>query len=581
MKANDPDFKAIFNGNRIFRIPFFQRSYVWEEGNWKRFLEDMKSISSEGKAYFLGSLLLKDGGTMGNEYKILIDGQQRITTLIVFFKVLSLKKPEWKKYFNEDFLQRRNKEIMLRHNHIDKDVFEDIIAKDEIDDIAIKNQTEDKDSEEPVPKIIELYNYFVNNIEINDYDYVSITRKVQFISIELDANDDEQRIFDTTNSLGVRLTTGELLKNHLFDEDNLKSYEKNWKAIFEKDTEQKNYWDQVVVTGRIDRTNIDLFLYSLLQIKLHEKDSQIDPKVRTKLGQVKDLFENYKKFIEVSGIKDEQLVQDIREYAEIYYNNIKPDIEDVSLVAEAGIDRINAIIFGLDNSILIPYILYALKTTPRDEQQSLFSYLESYIVRRVVCKSDSKSYNRLFGSEFISHKINTLDKLKKYLNQKERGLEYMPNDVEVREGFHDSKINNRQTRAILYFIETKLRNHNKQSTAMHGLKHYSVEHLMPKAWEKNPNWGTFKEQDKIDERNRTLLTFGNLAIIRPGLNASIKNADWETKKYGKGKKAGLIEFAAGIESMHDALQKEVWSETEIKERANFLAEKALSYWPEQ
>ncbi len=93
MKVNDPKIRDIFNGCRVLEIPFFQRSYVWDEDNWERFLEDMKSISADKDEYFLGSLMLKSAnkGTSAKEHKILIDGQQRMTTLIIFLKVLSLK----------------------------------------------------------------------------------------------------------------------------------------------------------------------------------------------------------------------------------------------------------------------------------------------------------------------------------------------------------------------------------------------------------------------------------------------------------------------------------------------------------
>ena len=71
-----------------------------------------------------------------------------------------------------------------------------------------------------------------------------IKQYVQFVCIDLLDGEDEQQVFDTINSLGVRLTTAELLKNYFYNKDNVQEYETNWFAIFEKDSETRLYWEQ-------------------------------------------------------------------------------------------------------------------------------------------------------------------------------------------------------------------------------------------------------------------------------------------------------------------------------------------------
>ena len=56
MQANKSQISDIFNRDRLLEIPFFQRSYVWKEEQWERFLDDMVNISEETKPYFFGSL---------------------------------------------------------------------------------------------------------------------------------------------------------------------------------------------------------------------------------------------------------------------------------------------------------------------------------------------------------------------------------------------------------------------------------------------------------------------------------------------------------------------------------------------
>ena len=78
----------------------------------------------------------------------------------------------------------------------------------------------------------------------------------------------------------------------------------------------------------------------------------------------------------------------------MYKENIDFDVIDRELTGEYGIERINAIIFGLDNTTVIPYVLYVLLnvTDPRD-RKDIFMYLESYLMRRIVIHATSKNYN--------------------------------------------------------------------------------------------------------------------------------------------------------------------------------------------
>ncbi len=100
---------------------------------------------------------------------------------------------------------------------------------------------------------------------------------------------------------------------------------------------------------------------------------------------------------------------------------------------------------------------------------------------------------------------------------------------------------------------------------------------MPKKWMNH--WIAPDEQSLIDERNRKLLTLGNLTIITQALNTSIRDADWETKKAGRGAdKAGLKKYAEGIDTFSDYLERPVWDETAIAERAGFLSAQAVKVW---
>ena len=100
---------------------------------------------------------------------------------------------------------------------------------------------------------------------------------------------------------------------------------------------------------------------------------------------------------------------------------------------------------------------------------------------------------------------------------------------------------------------------------------------MNRALEEN-NWDAVENEEQRYNRNSKLLTLGNLAIITSSLNSSIRDSSWEIKVNGQKDKKGLKEFTAGLETMNNCLDLAQWNETTIKNRAAFLAQKALEVW---
>jgi len=569
MEANKRSINDVFNGMRVLEVPFFQRSYVWGEPQWERLLSDMEFISETGKPYFLGSIILKNtapptGRTSGDR-RTLIDGQQRLTTLNLFFKSLCLKKAELTPHFDRIFRLMLSNEIALDHNHNDKEDFDTIMELTE--DVAAHGES----------GVVAAYNYFQNGIDLDKLDFETILSHMMFVVIDLSAGEDEQQIFDTINSLGVRLTTAELLKNHFFGRNDIASYESNWRDVFEKDVETKAYWDREITAGRTKRENIDLFFYSYLQIKLQDHSLNVSADDKKHLTKVEGLFDSYKTLISKYGLDKQKLIREIREYAVIYRNFIDFDVVDRELPPEPSIDRINLIMFGLENTTLIPFVLYVLRNVESPiVRREIFQYLEAYIMRRVVCHTSNKNYNRLFSEELLSGGVLSLAALKELIERKSDKSNYMPTNEDMKRGWHESRLTNKQSAGILYMLESATRNRDVQSTALLGLDRYSLEHVMPKKWENH--WNSVTTEEERIRRNRKLLTLGNLTIITSSLNTSIRDADWPTKKAGRKDKKGLIQYAGGIETFSGYLEHEEWNETTIVERANHLAELAETAW---
>ena len=573
MNADTKLLADIFNGSRVLEVPYYQRSYVWKEEQWERFLSDMEYITSTGKDYFLGSIILKQQPTDLSPYDLqtIVDGQQRFTTLAIFLKCLCLKTDDMDT-FNRSFTVRDRKAkknlFVIRHSINDRKDFDAVMALDD-----------DKPLESVLPSnIVKAYNYFQANIDPAKLDIDILLNHVIFIGISVQKDEDEQVIFDTINSLGVMLTTGELLKNYFFTESTREEYEELWMPAFEKDRETENYWDAQVTTGRLKRANIDFFFSAYLYIKIQDPSIKVSADHKMRYRRSEGLFNNYKDFIANYNQDKKEMIYDILAYAELYQKNINPNIAAGEIPGTPGIERMNFLIFVLEYTTLVPYTLYLLMNVKdKAELNAMFGYIESYVMRRQICKSDNKNFSDLFAENLINNQVLTLEALKDYIENKDESQALaLPRDKKLSDAFHTSQLPNKKSLAILYLLETALREGKPHTTKIDVFEKYSLEHLMPKQWEKN--WPLTPGVD-ANQRNMILLTLGNLSLLSDKLNTQISNAGWNDKKQGKGSKRGLDFYAAGVVTLEHVLDRDVWDEQAISERADWLAARAIEIWP--
>lgn len=580
MTASDTILNKIFWGTCKYVVPYYQRAYVWGEKQWKRFLEDMEYISATKKQHFFGSMILKQRSTPTGSYdeRTIIDGQQRLTTITIFFKVLSLKLGKPKVFDNLFFLKDdedddSNRQLAIVHNHIDRKMFNHITSLKSLDEIKGEDN------------ISKLYQYFVENIDESKFENPALIKQnMLLVVIDLEAGEDEQQIFDTINSLGVKLTTSELLKNHLFNESNEAQYEKYWKPIFESNEDRKKYWDMLITTGTMKRNLIDVFLNSFLQIIIRDfSDVEINTLDKKKYTKVENLFDSYKEFLKdyyyKCGHTKEEFLERMDAYAEKFIQNFDPTIGKQTLPSANGIERINEIIFEFDTTTLIPYILYLLMNVDNDgERNAMFGYIESFIMRRLLVKSNNRAYNVLFTETLVKGRVLTLGSLHDALSQIEDKNNAMPDDEEIKRALHNNYYPNYTSTGILYMLETRLRDEQWEASKMLGLKNYSLEHIMPKKWE--ANWPAPIDEVNREIRNKEILTMGNLAILPIKLNTSISNGSWETKLNGKSGKPGYNQYASGLLTLQRYLKLATWDEEAIGQRADDLYEHIMKVWNE-
>lgn len=567
MDAGKKKINDILNGNRQLVIPFFQRSYVWKEDLWERFLESMRLVSETSKEYFLGSVILKQmptstSSTVG-DVRTVIDGQQRMTTLALFLKVLCFKTGRKRKFENM-FILDENKYAIV-HNMFDRAIFDKIIAQEELSQLHSES------------RLAQAYNYFIEKVDVDNLNLDTILAHISFVGIDLNNEDDEQVIFDTINSIGVTLTTGELLKNYLFSQDSIQMYLSKWKPVFEADEETLKYWDSGVTQGRKIRKNLETFLNAYLHIKINDPAYGFDSVKKERFNRVEDLFSQYKDFIALTGIGYESLVDDLTEYAKIYRQYLSPKILNEEIPPEYGLDRLNLIIFGLDTTTLMPYLLYVLKNqSDINEINKIARILESYLMRRLVCKRNTNNYSDLFSQSLIGTQFLTAQSLKEYLSSKENDSSLaMPGDEEMIYAFEDNVLLDVRAKGVLYLLESRIRS-ARHSTSLRSFNSYTLEHLMPKKWK--PETWPIADISQSESRNLKLKTLGNLALLTQSLNSAISNNSWTIKLNGKDRKKGLKEYATGLETMTFVLAQSQWDDTCIEARADWLFDNARVIW---
>ena len=186
MEAGKRNIADLFNQGRTLEIPFFQRSYVWTDENWERFLNDMEVVSDDNRSYFMGSVILKSREVSSDrsigDCRIVVDGQQRLSTIVLFCKALCEAQKNNEEIFERTFYNRRD-EIILKHNHTDFEIFESIVNGELTD--AIKQKYRNS-------SILKCYHYFKDKEKILRHINIDTSLdRLYVVGIDLGADEDE------------------------------------------------------------------------------------------------------------------------------------------------------------------------------------------------------------------------------------------------------------------------------------------------------------------------------------------------------------------------------------------------------
>lgn len=203
----------------------YQRAYSWEEKQWDEFLEDLKEATKSDNHYFFGNVLLEKSN---NEVSDIIDGQQRVTTIIIFARALcnelqnraktetlksNMSNKEFIQYIQEDYLINRNKP-KLEAVEYDRDYFRDFIIKG--DSAKHEPQTPSQERIKNAKEFFEKKLKDTKNFSTDNLLAIfEAMEKAELIQITFKEKKDSVLMFELQNNRGKDLTNMEKLKSYL------------------------------------------------------------------------------------------------------------------------------------------------------------------------------------------------------------------------------------------------------------------------------------------------------------------------------------------------------------------------------
>ncbi|BBK69870.1 RloF like protein [Helicobacter pylori] len=521
-------------------IPIYQRVYSWEKEQCKQLWDDITKIGGNDKmdGHFIGSILyVLDDITHSGNALLIIDGQQRLTTITLLLTALRDHWSDKRKDIEDHYLINSNKDgdkkFRLILSESDKDTLLSLIDKDK------------RKPTKPSLRIEENFGLFKNWIAKNESELETIFKgleKLMIVEIALEkGKDDPQLIFESMNSKGIELTQTDLIRNYIVMETEVEKqesfYNKYWRAMGE-DFKQNEKW-------------FDRFVRHYLTIKTR------------KIPNINKVYVTFKDYRQKEGIGIEDLLKDLQKYCGYFCQIVFKKEADKDLNKALGF------LVDLEMDVIYPLLLelysdYSDGVLSKADFIPIIALIESYICRRAVCGLGTNSLNKVFPS-FTKHiqkdeYFKSLKALFGSLTEKQR----FPKNDEFKNlfitiDFYHFKKNE-------YFFERLENFDRKERVYTHE---YTKEHIMPQKlteeWEKDLGENFQEIHDKY------LHTIGNLTLT--GYNHEYSNKSFQEKQgMEKGFKQSPLKLNQSLRDL------ESFGEEEIKKRANDLAHLALKIW---
>lgn len=555
MKGSECKFVKYMEGaDKRFVIPVYQRNYDWKTENCKQLYDDLvKIIKSGRKSHFFGSLVSVYNPDGRNEEFLVIDGQQRLTTVSLLFLAMynlmdrdivvpqtsNLKQRIYEEYLVDKW-QPEETRIKLKPVKNDQRAFGKLFA-DPSEYIRESNLTVN-------------YDYFYDRIQKQEITIDQLFDAIcclEIINIRLDMEDNPQLIFESLNSTGLDLSEGDKIRNFILM--GLPSKE--------QDEYYDKYWNKIEICTKYD---VSAFIRDYLSVK------------QQAIPQQKKIYSIFKDYVEISNIQTEPLLNDMLLYAKRY---------EVLLNGKTGNSALDACIFRLnrlETTVTRPFFLEVLRLFNEnklsiEQVTDIFLITENYLFRRSICDLPTNALNKIFlmlHREIVRYDgtdDNYVEKFKYALSSKKERTRF-PEDAEFSEAFTTRPVYLMNSKNKVYILE-RLENFGTaedKDVYRHcdeGI--YSIEHIMPQHL--TPVWQKELGADFDQIHEEWLHRIANLTLT--AYNSKYSNSSFAEKKTMQN---GFDD--SGIRMNTWIAKKDKWTLAELEERSEVLAGRALTIW---
>ena len=557
--SNSSIFEALSLNNTSFFIPPYQRAYSWGKEQINRFFDDvMRLVHSEQdpmqkdkQQHFFGTLVYKwEGQGSFAKRQVIIDGQQRLTTTLIFCIAL--------RDLSTDQEEKQNITNTLLIN--EKSTFKD--------KIKLKQVTSDWDAygalvmgKEAVPgKITDAYNLFIRllskqleNEDITAEHFITALQRINVAIIELSEEpykgEDPQVIFETLNSLGKPLSLSDLIRNYIL--------------LGMPSDQQTTIYDEVW-QPKIEQPLGEAYLSKFFRDYLQCRDKK--PYKVVSDNNTKELYYQFKEFVEQTFTSRESFIKDIQSYVPCYLSIIGPShYEEATPDSETIRELLRNIFEDITSEAFKPVVLELLHMYQAKAPATTISgallietlkSIRTYLIRRrVVSLTQAENMNTpllIIHLPAIARQETSMIKVLSNLFYKLR----LPNDKEIRETLERIAFY-KDLRSYSKFILGKMEERQTKVAVPFRDKAITIEHIMPQTL--NEVWCSELGEEKAEEVHQHYLhNIGNLILTE--FNSEMGNKSFADKK------AQLS--TSTIRYSHDICQYEQWCEESILDHQN-------------
>ena len=582
--------KDLFKKDVRYTIPPFQRPYVWsQDDQWEPLWEDVRNVAEnylealersgndavkaeqQTSPHFLGAVVLKQVPTAAKEIdqREVIDGQQRVTTLQLLLDAIQQICEE----SDQPYIRRAARRLAKL---VTND--EDLIEDDKLQIFKLWPTRGDREAFRHAMDNGLAANHFADSLIVQAHEFFKLqarkwlqdasgpmefridaleaaaTSMLQMVVIDLDSPDDPNLIFETLNARGTPLEQSDLIKNLVLARER-DPHGDIWGNL------DDGWWRIEVRQGRLFRPRLDMILNYWLAMRT---GSEVSP------ARVFDVFRSYVEDKDVHAVMSE-VKQDLTNYRD-FESNRGRSLEEKSFYYHVDV---------MQAGVITPVLLLLL-SAEEGTRIKAFTALESFLVRRMICRRTTKDYNRLVLELTNRLRESGLDRADavtaRFLKEQMADARVWPSDQDVAHAMDTSPLYRLLTRGRLRLVlegaERRLRSSGK-SEQTDVPRNLTIEHLMPTGWRKE-EWQLPEGVDTdaaTYERNMLIHSIGNLTLTTQKLNSSMSNAPWKSKRDELQEHSVLL-------LNNELLTRPTWDEETIRARSRRVAELVSARWPD-